>query len=155
MVTRETHDAALLPFAPLLYLIWADGALLAEEITAVRDRIRADAALDDATRTALDRWLDPAHPPTPVALNHLLDMIRGSAAVLGADARRSLLELGQELARAYGAPTPQSDAAMRTLEEALGAPGDEAARALLPAEEAPPERALASPFDPAALEKVL
>jgi acyl-CoA oxidase len=155
MATKQSDEAVILPFAPLLYLIWSDGALSAEEIDAVRGRIQADAGLDAATRAALDRWLDPERPPTPVALNRLLETIRSSAETVGPDARRSLLELGHELGRAYGAPTPAGEAALRALEQALGAPGGEAARALLPAEEAPHELEPARPFDPAALEKVL
>ena len=155
MVTKESGEAEILPFAPLIYLIWADGALSAGEITVVRGRIRADDRLDAATREALERWLDPENPPTPVALNGLLETIRAHADGLQEPARRSLFDLGRELAR-DGASVPlASDDALRALEQALGVPGGEAARALLPADEAPHEPAAARPFDPAALEKVL
>src|SRR5690606_29258373 len=55
----------IVPFAPALYLAWADGRLSAEEIAAVRRRAGEVDGLDADVRRALDEWLDPDRPPEP------------------------------------------------------------------------------------------
>lgn len=146
----------LVPFAPALYLAWADGRLSVEEIRAVRDRARAAGGLADDVRAALDAWLNPSDPPEAARLRGLLDLVHEAAPRLRAEARRSLADLGEELARSEGHPaSPEVRAALESLEEALGVAGGEAARALLPdpADEAPVKPARA--FDPAALQRLL
>jgi acyl-CoA oxidase len=155
MATGEKRDAGLLPFAPLIYLAWSDGALSEEEVASLQARLQGDDRLDRATRDALGRWLDPARPPTARALNGLLETIRAHAEGLPEPARRSLARLGRELARVDGARGAAVADALTDIERALGLVDDEAARALLPADapdvgQAPPPR-----FEPADVNRLL
>lgn len=121
-----------LAFAPLLYVAWADGDLTPEEVEALCSRVRDVTGLDDDCNKLVGRWLDPERPPTPHELQSLLATIRAAGAGLGRAEKRSLLDLGVDLARAGGAEPDESvRQALASLTAALGLTGGEAARALL------------------------
>jgi acyl-CoA oxidase len=155
MATREQRDAGLLPFAPLIYLVWSDGALSDEELAALQTRIHGDERLDRPMRDALGRWLDPARPPTPRALNGLLETVRARAETLPEPARQSLALLGRELARVAGSRSAAVADALGDIERALGLVDDEAARALLPEDGERTEPPPAPRFDPAEVNRLL
>jgi acyl-CoA oxidase len=133
---REAVDRALLPFMPLIYVAWSDGALSAREIRTLRDRLGGEDWLDDHARAVLERWLDPEHPPGAAAIQGLLGTIRTLAAALPEPQRLSLAALGLELAEAAAEPgddpAPFEPAVLAELEDALGVVGAEALRGILP-----------------------
>ncbi|MGH7475689.1 MAG: acyl-CoA dehydrogenase [Longimicrobiales bacterium] len=132
-------DPELLPFAPLIYVAWADGVLSDAEIAEIRRRIREEAELGDAARRALDRWLNPARPPAPSELAALLASLRRAARRLPADARGSLASLGVALAAdGDAAISPAVRRAVTALERALGVVPSEAVRGMLAESTAPP-----------------
>ncbi len=143
---RGSLDRALLPFAPLLYVAWADGELAASESDAIRARLD-EAAVEEQVVAALDRWLDPAHPPTAAVLEALLRDVRRAAALLPGDEPATLVALGQALARAAGdEPAARTLTAVTAVQQALGVPDAEAAQALLvDATVVPPATAEAEP----------
>lgn len=140
-------DPRLTPFLPMVYVAWADGDLAPHEIRGICDIITGSQSLDHDCRLALGRWLDPDRPPSAEELQNLLDLIQRSAAPLESASRRSLTDLGREIARLGGSELGDAErAALEDLERALGLTGDEAARRLLVTERpAPP-----GPADPAA-----
>jgi acyl-CoA oxidase len=145
-------EAALLPFAPLLYVAWVDGTLSAAELAGIAALTDDIGALPPATRKLLRRWLDPERPPTPVELAGLLTLIRRHAADLPADARLSLSAAGAALAQRTGAtPHETTSAALDTLEAALGVAPAEAARAVLGPDGTPPGTVPPDRVDAAAL----
>lgn len=152
----------LLPFAPMIYVAWADGVLTRDEFASIRDRIAAEEWLDEECRAALDAWLDRESPPAPGALRDLLAMLRQEADALPAAERASLAGLGERLARSAGLESeldPSAvSSALRHLEAALGAPGREALRDLIGSRvpgAAPRTAPEPPPFDPAALHRYL
>jgi acyl-CoA oxidase len=154
---RISDDPALLPFLPLLYVAWADGSLEPEELRLIGDRISAARELPPAVRAALQRWLDPERPPSATSLQGLLTAIRGAVASWTASEKLSLTALGEELARQGGHDVSAAEAAaLRTLEEALGIPGEEASRRLLSwRRPKPPKAELPVGFDPRAMTRLL
>ncbi len=156
-----TTDPGLLPFLPLIYVAWADGDLEPEELALIRGRVECAAGLAPEVRSGLARWLDPHAPPSASELQELLATIRGAGEGLTAEERRSLTDLGLELARASGqAVDPGEERALSALEEALGIAGAEASRRLLaeprPAAPEAPARAEVRPtFDSLALQRLL
>ncbi len=68
---RGRLDRALLPFAPLLYIAWADGELSAEEAATLRRRLD-EAGIEPRITQALAPWLDAGRPPAPAVLEALL-----------------------------------------------------------------------------------
>jgi acyl-CoA oxidase len=155
----ETIPAEIVPFAPALYLAWADGRLSGEEIAAVRERAFRLGGIDPdpAVRRELDAWLDPDRPPSAERLRALLDRVHEAAPRLRTQARRSLADLGEELAREQGQLDVEQQqnlrAALEELQAALGVAAGEAARAFLPDE--PPAVPPKTSFDPAALNALL
>src|SRR6185295_10695363 len=152
-----SDDPALLPFLPLLYVAWADGSLEPEELRLIGDRIGTASELTSTVRAALQRWLDPERPPSASSLQGLLAAIRGAATSLTASHKLSLTALGAELARQSGHEVSAAEmAALRSLEEALGVPGEEASRRLLAwRRPAPPTAELPVGFDPRAMTRLL
>jgi acyl-CoA oxidase len=157
-----TIGDALLPFAPLLYVAWADGELTPAELASISERAAGFDRLPPATRDALRLWLDPTRPPTPADLAHLLEVLRARAEQLPASARRSLAQAGVALAVAgEGEAALEADTAvleaLTALEDALGMASAEAVRALLGghADDAlgqrPAPAFAAATFDPLAL----
>lgn len=130
------EDLPLLPFFPLLYLVWADGQLSAAEIAQLGKWVEHLGGLDDAGRDRLKRFLDPGSPPSAELLRGLLAAIHGAAAARRPEAPPSLAELGVELARSapgLGADfaTPEIARALAEIEAELGFTGEEGARRLL------------------------
>lgn len=153
MTQLTSDDRALLPFLPLVYVAWSDGELAPDELERLRALIHAHDDLDPADRARLERWLDPADPPSAAALSRLLATVRAAVSALPRAERRSLAELGLALAR-RGAPSGTA-AALGEIEQALGVAGREASRELGPPVEPgddTPEPAPARSFDPARLQ---
>ena len=95
-----SEPVALLPFLPMIYVAWADGSLTPDEI--LRIRTAADQAqwLDAPARAALDRWLDPARPPSARILAQLRRDMEEVARRVPEGDRQNVVALGRELARA-------------------------------------------------------
>lgn len=150
---RPPLAGAYLPFAPLVYVAWADGRLTEAEIARVRETMRRLGG-DAAT---LDAWLDPRNPPSPAELEDLLARIRAAGTGVGSGRTGSLAELGGELGRLAGdAPSAEVAAALGEVEEALGVVGREMTRILLPRDpETPVPPVVAPPFAVAALTTLL
>jgi acyl-CoA oxidase len=144
----------ILPFLPLVYAAWADGALSAAELDGIRSEIRRRELVDPSALEALDAWLDPTLPPSPSELERLRERIRQAAGSLPEEERRGLAALGAAMA-----PVSLRDrAALDALEQLLGLLGDEAARELMgssmprpPSSPAP----VTPPFDPSVLRRYL
>ncbi len=160
----------LFPFLPLIYVAWADGDLSQEEVEQIRGRMRQ--ALPTSCHDALDDWLDPEAPPSARKLRSLLTLVRRTAAKLAPGEKRSLAQLGLELAQVTDLPGdadthPEANAAtyaaLEEIEVALGLIGPEPSAEILgprpvaTASERAAE-AVAKPaatFDVAALRKIL
>jgi acyl-CoA oxidase len=154
----EGPASSLVPFAPLIYLAWADGVLTGAEIARIRRHIEATPWLDAEARTALDGWLNPARPPSPLALARLLAQLRDAARHLSPEQRVSLATLGSSLARDsdLGVAPGDVERALQELEASLGVAGGERMRALVgPAAPEPPAAAPATELDTAALDAFL
>ncbi len=115
----------LLITGPLLYVAWADGALHKRELSAVKRAARK--LLPEAGLAPLERWLDPKSPPTSTELFRLYRYIRDRTRDIHKDERRSLIDLGYEIARHDGHEIAEAERrALHELEDALGVQGREA-----------------------------
>ncbi len=152
-------DGALVSFLPLVWVAWSDGDLSPAELETIRDRLRAEQALPEASTRVLESWLRPDTPPSPSELAGLRERIRRVAARVPASERRSLARLGAAMARSLGEGGGaggahwSTEGGMRTLagiEDLLGVLGGESARALLDGETPLSPAATATPVPPAA-----
>ena len=124
--------AALIPFAPVIYLAWSDGTLTADEMQALRQHL-ANADVSTAMRAHIEDWLDPEAPPGPAALERLLEASRSAAGTVSGRPPGNLAELGEALASASaeaGAAGPVRRA-LEGVEATLGVVDTEATRSLL------------------------
>ncbi len=123
----------LLPLLPIIYVAWANGELVEQELSTLRDIANRQAWLDDDALDVLQDWIDPDDPPTPVELKFLLHAIEEATSDFTTAERLSLAEIGAEMAAYYRddgtQPLPQQEiaAALKDLEDSLGLVGSEAA----------------------------
>ena len=138
------EEPSFLAFLPMLYVAWADGDLDADEMRAVCAKASAVEGLERSCQDLFGRWLDPDRPPSARELQGLLVPIRRAAPGLTKREKRTLADLGVELARAGGHhPQAAERRALEEIEAALGLAGVEAARRVLVA-----ERPLLQPVQP-------
>ncbi|WNG35169.1 acyl-CoA oxidase [Archangium violaceum] len=140
----------LAPLVPMLYVAWTDGELTSEEIRALGAAARSQRWLDLRSNAVLAHWLDPQNPPSPSALAQVGEHIRRTAERLSHSGQKSLVELGAQLAEVIGgkdalpAPMPELARDLAPLESAIGIPGAEAVRTLVPN----PKLRLVAPAEP-------
>lgn len=131
-----TRHPELTAMTPLLYVAWADGALHAEEIRAIRRAARTH--MPSAHQEALDGWLDPEAPPSSTELMQLFRFVRERAGRLDAETRGTLVDLGCAIAKLEGETDGANRRALEEVESALGIQSREVARHFF--EERPPVR---------------
>ena len=127
----------LLPLLPLIYVAWANGELVDEELATLRDIANRQAWLDDEALDVLGLWLDPDDPPGASELQILLHVIEDASSDLSRAERLSLAEIGADMASYYRddngdgeVPIDEITAALDDLESSLGLVGIEAAHQL-------------------------
>jgi acyl-CoA oxidase len=121
-----------LPYAPLIWVAWADGELEPAELQHIQALATGELrpGIDDLP--VLAGWLDPACPPSPAQLLALLRRIRQVGLRVPPGERLGLAELGLALARkSGGVPLPSVIRAVQALEDALGVLGAESVQALV------------------------
>ena len=122
----------LFSFVPMFYMVWADAILTPSEILKIRELIEQQAWITQKERTVLLSHLDPQNPPAPGQLKEWLFEIRRVSQDLTPQMKRSLVDIGIELARlnARNQDDKTLEAArapLTDIEEALGILSREAA----------------------------
>jgi acyl-CoA oxidase len=128
-VDDHEYPPELLPYLPLLYVVWQDGVLTDAEIVSLRQRIDDEGALTADNIAQLSRFLDPSDPPSAARLHEWRRVAERSVAP-GDVPPKSLVELGMRLGQLRA-----DDPSRRTLEIAerhAGFVSSEAAGALAP-----------------------
>jgi acyl-CoA oxidase len=143
----------LQPFLPMIYMAWAGGDLTSAELRGLRSRLESLGNMDADSQLLLDLWLNPEAPPSAAQLQILRSTIRQRVAGVPAEARSTLAELGEALARQSGPVAPDVKALLEEIQTALGAHDHEAAQEILlqHKHETPPSGAAGSAFPAAAL----
>jgi acyl-CoA oxidase len=151
-------ERELLPLAPFLYLVWADGSLNPDELAAIREIAGRPGLLDADGRAVLRAWLDPADPPSSEELERLLELVQQYGGADEPAADDDLVRLGERIARNSECVTSEGvRSALAEMQSILGVAGGEAARSLTQTETAAAEPAapLRAAFDPARLNAYL
>lgn len=158
---QVAEKRCLQPFLPMIYIAWAGGELSPGEIRHLRGRLESLGNLDENSQLLLSMWLDPEAPPSAAQLQILRSTIRRRVSDLPAEARSTLADLGEALARQSG-PVPSTvKELLEEVQTALGAHDPEASREILQhglaKEEAPPAPASqeSTPFSIEALNAYL
>ena len=77
-LSATLDDERLAPFLPLIVSVWEDGELSDIEIAAVCMAVIQDPGVELTCKEALERWLDPNHPPSADDLDVVRAHIEGS-----------------------------------------------------------------------------
>ena len=122
----------LFSFLPIMYMVWADAVLTPSEILKIRDLVDQQGWITGEDKKFIMSYLDPQNPPKPSSLKRWLEEIRKVSGNLTKDMKKSLVDIGIELARLNA--RNQNDesldlarAPLTDLEEALGILSREAA----------------------------
>jgi acyl-CoA oxidase len=159
-----TDDPRLLSLLPLIYVAWSDSDLTLAEWRAIAEQVEKLDLPEGTKLPVLERWLNPDAPPDPGELRTLLTVIRRMAAGLPESTRRSLADLGVELARAGAGDDaqywlrPEITEALADIESALGVDASQVCRELLSPEGARPAAAEKEPapaFDVGSMARLL
>ncbi|WP_421869366.1 acyl-CoA dehydrogenase [Marinoscillum sp.] len=124
--TKYFHENPhLFSFLPIMYMVWADAVLTPSEILKIRDLVDQQVWITKEDRQFIMKYLDPQHPPKPESLKKWLAEISKVSGTLTSDMKKSLVDIGIELARlnARNQSSESLDAArapLTDLEEALG-----------------------------------
>lgn len=126
---RNPH---LYSFLPMFYMVWADAVLTPSEITHVRALVEKQAWISREEREFLLAQIDPKNPPEAEELKQWLVEIRRVAQGLTPEMKRSLVDIGIELARLNARnqddqTLEDARAPLTDIEEALGIISREAA----------------------------
>ena len=121
-----------LPYAPVIWVAWADGELEPDELSHIRTLATGSLRPGIDDKPVLARWLDPDAPPTPDRLLALLARIREVGLRVPPDERLGLADLGLRLVRESGGePLPAVIRGVQALEDALGVFGADSVQALV------------------------
>lgn len=151
----------LLSFLPMLYVAWADDILTSGETERLQGKIQQQNWLTKQEKEMLHQWLHPTKSPSPQTLNEWLRIIRTSASIMSEHERRSLAELGLEMAKIsteseqIPCKSPEAFRALEEIEDALGIDSHEASRELLANQAAPEEKSDIASFDPNEMQLLL
>ncbi len=129
MVATQTKDILkeapnVLPFLPLLYVGWADNALMPSEIKLIREKADEMDWLTATERELIIEWSNPTQPPSPELMGTWVKLIREASEKLDTASRQSLADLSLQMAESSSATTnwntPAARMAMEEMELALG-----------------------------------
>ena len=123
----NSYSPGILTLLPLYYVGWADSILSPSEIKLIHEQINKLDFISKDDQKLLRQWSDPGKPPTKKLFSEWSALIRDAACRLPISSRRSLVDLGLEMAK-QSATSDQilkfnqnsTRTALESLEDALG-----------------------------------
>lgn len=123
-----TSDPQLWPFLPLLFVAWADGELIDDEVATLRQQLAADPTITPEAAATLLAWLDPARPPSPSTLQAWLTELQRVASTV----ERARIDTVEQLGATIAGADASTLQALHIVAGALGV-GELPVAAILPA----------------------
>ena len=121
------YSPGVLSLLPLYYVGWADSILSPGEVKLIREKVNQLNFLTIADKRQLVEWTDPSNPPSPSVFKHWVKILQMQAANLPEDTKKSLVDLGLEMAKKSTTDqdqlkwqTPETKKALGEIEAALG-----------------------------------
>ncbi|MFT5169195.1 MAG: acyl-CoA oxidase [Saprospiraceae bacterium] len=131
------YSPGVLSLLPLYYVGWADSILSPGEVKLIREKVKQLNFLTVADKRQLVEWTDPGNPPSQALFRHWVSILKKQAASLPKDSKKSLVELGLEMARKSTTDqdvlkwqTPETKDALKDIEKALGILGSSSIRTI-------------------------
>jgi len=101
MVTQENvHiSSGILSLLPLYYVGWSDSVLSPSELKFIHEKVESYDFLTSSEKSLLKQWADPLNPPSEKQFKEWGNAIKKHAKELTQDQKKSLINLGLEMAR--------------------------------------------------------
>ncbi len=153
----SSYSPGVLTLLPLYYVGWADSILSPSEIKLIHEQINKLDFLSKNDQKLLRQWSDPGKPPSRKLFREWSLLIRNAASRLPINDRKSLVNLGLEMAK-QSATSDQilkinqdsTRTALQSLEDALGVVGHQTHRSIfsnLPGDSSQNNQTLSPSFD--------
>lgn len=132
------YTPGLLSVLPLFYVGWSDSVLSPTEMSFIHQKLSKLDFLSNEEKDQLINWTNPLNPPDKDVFKKWVDVLREHAQNIGAEKKKSLIELGLEMANVYDSAdgkgkwqSPKTRKALVDLAEALGVEGPLSSNLLL------------------------
>ena len=156
----QEYSPALLSLIPMLFAAWSDAVLTPSEIKLLRKKAGQLQQLRAGELELIKNWSDPRNPPPRYLFEHWEQLLREAAKKMGTDSKKSLVELGLEMARQSNRKEGEDEGintttkeALKELEEVFGLVSDGTYQRIFSEEQ--PSTAQEFSFDPAQLTVIL
>ena len=127
----DDYSPALRSILPMLFAAWSDAVLTPSEIQFLHDRVSKMEQLKEGELELIKAWSDPRNPPPRYLFEQWERMIVQAGLKLGTASKKSLVELGMEMAKQSARKADvkawvntDEKTALTELEEALGLVSD-------------------------------
>lgn len=117
----------VLSLLPLFYVGWSDSVLSPTEMKLIHEKLDTLDFLTAEDKTYLIKWTDPLNPPDESTFKKWVNVLKSSAESLPIENKRSLVQLGLEIATSSTSykneeiwKSPKTKAALQDIETALG-----------------------------------
>lgn len=95
---------------PMFYVAWSDKVLSPSEIDLLRQKVDNLAFLTTSEKDVLSQWMNPSRPPSRELYKHWEIELREAAVEMKASDRRSLVDLGLQMAKQSAVQVMNTDA---------------------------------------------
>ncbi len=164
-VPSKSLSKDILSILPLIYVGWSDSVLSPSEMKIIGNKITSLKHLSQEDKDYLLEWINPLNPPTQREFKFWASELKRVAQDLDQDTKRSLVNLGIEIAKkgdngeAFNITSvEETKNALQDIRSALGLSSDSdrlLLQKLFPEEHSSKRNEFVPKFDPAELKKVL
>lgn len=99
MTNLPFYSPGVQSLIPLFYVAWADQVLSPSEVHLLEEQVQSMSFLKEAEKEVLQQWSNPKQPPSRELFKHWEIVLKKTAETLPTDSRKSLVDLGLEMAK--------------------------------------------------------
>jgi acyl-CoA oxidase len=162
MTKNRDFSPGILSMLPLFYVGWSDSVLSPSEVKIIHDKMDQFKFLTAEDKKYLTQYTNPANPPSREIFKSWVQTIKSGAENLEESQKTSLAEIGLQIAMSSTSyksdslfKAPETAAALRDIESALGVEGSTSRNLLLDKLDTDSEEEDSLSFDVSALQDVL
>lgn len=137
-ITSQEITPGILTMLPMFYVGWSDSVLSPSEIALIHDRLSKADFLTEAEKEYLITYTDPKYPPSEAIFKEWVEVLRENAHDLEGIEKKSLVQLGIEMAQSSTSyeedkpwNAPKAIEAIENIQSAMGLDNDSSIRLLL------------------------
>jgi len=136
--TAQEITPGILTLLPMFYIGWSDSVLSPSEIALIHDKLNQSDFLTADEKSYLIKYTDPKNPPSAELFKEWVEVLRENAHDLDHIEKKSLVELGLEMALSSTANqedkpwnAPKAKEAIQSIQTAMGLDNENSVKLLL------------------------